>query len=293
MLAYNVAGTYINVKSENRYLKDRMKGFQCNSDNTPDISVEIDQLPSIDKPEGKLIIEDNIKWLKKENENEGYHIYSLDRTKTNILSHIDTDLEWTKARIKCFKPQLDENAPEVLKTWSDHYSFMLMGIVFRNNLLNNGGIVMHASSIAWEGKGLLFTAPSGTGKSTHVRLWEKYYGDAVTVVNDDTPAIRFHDDTPILCGTPWSGSSDKFDNKEVPIKAIVALSQAPENSIKQLNVFEALPMIMPRCFLPYFDEELMKKAYTALEKLVKNVPVYHLKCRPDKEAMELVHQCVR
>ncbi|MDF2988028.1 MAG: hypothetical protein K0R50_3538 [Eubacterium sp.] len=293
MLAYNVAGTYINVKSANVYLRERMKCFTCDMNKDPDISVEIDQCSSIDKPSGRMIIEDNIKWLKKENEEEGYHIYSLDRTKTNILSHIDTDLDWTIANIKCFKPPLDENAPEVLKTWSDHYSFMLMGIVFRNNLLNNGGIVMHASSIAWEGKGLLFTAPSGTGKSTHVGLWEKYLGDAVTVVNDDTPAIRFNNDIPLLCGTPWSGSSDKFANTEVPIKAIVALSQAPENSIRKLEIFEALPMIMPRCFLPYFDEELMKKAYIALEKLVKSVPVYHLMCRPDKEAMELVHKCVR
>ncbi len=293
MPAYNVAGTYINVKAEIDYLTDRMKEFRCELLGEPDISVKIDQCPSIDRPQGHMLIEDNIKWLKKFNENEGYHIYSLDRTKTNILSHIDTNMEWSEARIKCFKPELDENAPIQLKMWSDLYSFMLVGMVFRYNLLNSGGIVMHASSIAWQGKGILFTAPSGTGKSTHVRLWETYLGEAVRVVNDDTPAIRFEDGKPVLCGTPWSGSSDKFANMEVPIKAIVALSQAPENSIRKLEVYEALPMIMPRCFLPYFDGELMKKAYTAIEKIINRVPVYHLKCRPDKEAMELVYQCVK
>ncbi|OPX44812.1 hypothetical protein CLHUN_13660 [Ruminiclostridium hungatei] len=293
MLVYNVAGTYIKVNSGNGYLKERMKGFLCNVTESPHMSVQIDQCSRIERPEGSVIIEDNINWLRKEEEASGYHIYSLDRTKTNILSHIDTNLEWTNANIRCFKPELDENAPTVLKMWSDHYSFMLMGIVFRNNLLNNGGIVMHASSIAWEGRGILFTAPSGTGKSTHVGLWEKYMGEAVTVVNDDTPAIRFEKGIPLLCGTPWSGSSDKFQNTEVPVYAIVVLEQAPENSIKLLEISEALPMVMPRCFLPYFDEVLMKKAYDVLGKLLNSVKVYHLKCRPDREAMELVRQWVK
>lgn len=115
----------------------------------------------------------------------------------------------------------------------------------------------------------------------------------MTVVNDDTPAIRFKDEEPILCGTPWSGSSDKFVNLEVPVKAIVVLSQAPQNSIRKLEIFEALPMVMPRCFLPYFDEELMKKAYIALDKILIKIPIYHLQCRPDREAMELVYQCVK
>lgn len=293
MFAYNVAGTYINIETNNNYLTNRMKGFLCKKPEKPDISVEINQSSHINKPQGRLLIEDSIRWLRKENENDGFHIYSTDKQQNNILSHIDTNLQWSNANIKCLKQEFDEDAPSSLKSWSDLFSFMLMGIVFRNNLLNKGGIVMHASSIAWKGKGILFTAPSGTGKSTHVNLWEKYMGDEVTVVNDDTPAIRFKGEEPILCGTPWSGSSDKFVNLEVPIKAIVALSQAPQNSIRKLGIFEALPMVMPRCFLPYFDEELMKKAYDVLEKIIEKIPIYHLQCRPDREAMELVYQCVK
>jgi len=293
MFAYNVAGTYINVETCNGYLTNRMRDFQCNKNENPDISVEIDQCSNIKKPQGRLLIEDSIRWLRKENEEDGFHVYSMDREENNILSHIDTNIEWSNANIKCVKQEFDTSAPGSLKRWSDVFSFMLMGIVFRNNLLNKGGIVMHASSIAWDGKGILFTAPSGTGKSTHVRLWEKYLGDAITVVNDDTPAIRFKNEEPMLCGTPWSGSSDKFVNIEVPIKAIVVLNQAPQNSIRKLEIFEALQMVMPRCFLPYFDEELMKKAYEVLENIIYKIPIYHLKCRPDREAMELVYECVK
>ncbi len=292
MYAYNVAGTLINVNTSNNYLIDRMKSFVCNSKDIPDISVEIEHCPYIDEPEGHLIIEDSIRWMKKDLET-GFHIYSVNETGNKVMAHIDTDMNWSRAHIRCVTLENEQSAPNFVRTGPNLYSFLLLGIVFRNNILNNGGIVMHASSIAWEGKGILFTAPSGTGKSTHVRLWEKYFGDAVSVVNDDTPVIRFREDTPMLCGTPWSGSSDKFTNLEVPVKAIVVLSQATENSIRMLSVSEALPVVMPRCFLPYFDEKLMEKAYMILEKILKEVPVYYLKCKPDEEAMELVHQCVK
>jgi len=292
MHAYNVAGTFIHVNTSNNYLIDRMKSFMCSCSNNPDISVDIEHCPYIDEPEGQLIIEDRIKWLKKNSE-AGFHIYSLSETGNKVIAHIDTDINWSRARIRCAAPENEQNAPDFVKTGPNLFSFLLLGIVFRNNILNSDGIVIHASSIAWEGKGIIFTAPSGTGKSTHVGLWEKYLGDAVSVVNDDTPVIRFREDIPMLCGTPWSGSSDKFTNIEVPVKAIVVLSQAPENRIRKLSVFEALPEVMPRCFLPYFDEKLMEKAYIVLEKLLTKVPVYSLECRPDKEAMELVYQCVR
>lgn len=293
MFAYKVAGTEMNVQTNNDYLTSRMKAFQCGRHDQPDINVRIDQCPVIEKPTGKLIIDDQIKWLRKEDAVNGFHVYSTDRDDNYVLSHIDTDIGWNNVSIKCFKREFHISAPEQLKRWSDIHTFALMGIAFRNNLLNNNGIVIHASSIDWMGKGIIFTAPSGTGKSTHVRLWEKHFGDAVTVVNDDTPAIRMIDDKPVLFGTPWSGSSDKFVNTSVPLNAIVVLSQAPENKIRQLQPHEILPMIMPRCFLPYFDEELMKKAYEVVGNIISKVPVYHLECRPDKEAMELVYQCVK
>lgn len=293
MFAYNVAGTNIHIETCNSYLTNRMKTFECNENESPDISVEIEQCSHISEPVGRLLISESIKWLKKDDKNGGFHIYSTGSNENQILSHIETNNEWSSANIRFLKQEFDDNASELLKKWPDMHTFMLMGIVFRNNLLYKDGIVMHASSIAWDGKGILFTAPSGTGKSTHVRLWEKYFGESVRVVNDDTPAIRFIDDIPMLCGTPWSGSSDKFENITVPIKAMVVLNQAPDNSIRKLDTFDALQGIMPRCFLPYFDEELMTKAYNVLENLINKVPVYHLDCTPDKEAMELVYKCVK
>jgi hypothetical protein len=113
------------------------------------------------------------------------------------------------------------------------------------------------------------------------------------MLNDDCPAIRVSDGQPFVYGTPWSGSSNIFINSKVPILAVVLLEQAPENTIRQLSNHEAVNKLMPRCFLPYYDSRLMDMAINTLEKIISAVPVYLLKCRPDREAVELVHQCVK
>ncbi|HEX3027727.1 MAG TPA: hypothetical protein VHT34_00120 [Clostridia bacterium] len=112
------------------------------------------------------------------------------------------------------------------------------------------------------------------------------------MVNDDTPAIRFINGVPMLSGTPWSGSSEKFANIQIPVKAIVILEQYPENVIRKLKPVEALPMLMPRCLLPYFDEKTMAIACQLIEKLLAKVDLYHLRCLPDKDAVELVYESV-
>lgn len=288
MIGYNIANRNINIECENEYLTNRLNPFMTKTHDKPDMQITIERCKNLSEPKGKVVVDDKVVWIKRD-EADGFHVIRKDESQKYMLAHLETDIGWNDVKIKCLdipKARTEES------NWDDFYSFVLTGIAFRNNIINNEGIVVHSSSISWNGKGLLFTAPSGTGKSTHVRLWEQYFKGAVTVVNDDTPAVRIIDNIPMLCGTPWSGSSDKFANERIPLCAIVILEQAPQNSIRRLTPIEALPKMMPRCFLPYFDEKLMEKAYIVIEKLLNTIPIYFLQCRPDKEAMELVHQCV-
>ncbi len=294
MNTYKIAGIKINIESDNKYLIDRLEPFsECNSEE-PDLYAELQRCKHIDEPSGELIVNDFVRWLRKGDGESGFHIYQKDKMSGKIMAHVETDQNWSHNTIKCIDANFD--SPKIYtktKNWMENFSFLLMGILFRNKLINYDGIVIHASSIAWRNKGLLFTAPSGTGKSTHVRLWEKYMGNEVTVVNDDTPAIRFSGETPMLCGTPWSGSSDKFANLQVPVGAIIILQQAPTDNIRKLTPVEALPMLMPRVFLPYFDKQLMVKAYDVIDRIITKVPIYLLNCTPEKTAMELVYECVK
>jgi len=297
MNSFKIADIKMNIETDNKYLKERMKIFQTYIHKNPDMMLNIQSCNHINEPSGTLLVDESLRWLKKENGESGYHIYAVDQSRKHVIAHMDTNEDWSRVSISClhlnYEPE-DTDAEDIeMFDWMEYYSFMLAGIAFRNHLLTRDGIVIHSSSISWEGKGIVFTAPSGTGKSTHVKLWERYIGQKVTTVNDDTPAIRIKEGDPVLYGTPWSGSTDKFNNTSVPLAAVVVLEQSSENTIRELSAAEALPKVMPRSFLPYFDENLMIKAYEVLEKIISSVPFYLLRSRPDKEAVELVYQCVR
>lgn len=167
---------------------------------------------------------------------------------------------------------------------------MMMALVFRNVILQHNGLILHSSAMKYKGYGVVFSAASGTGKTTHTTLWEMHRG--ADIINDDNPAIRMFEDETYVYGTPWSGKSTKFSNDKLPLKAIVLLEQSPTNEMIQLKPAEAVARLMPRVFLPYQDEALMKIAIDNVSQLIARVPIYLLKCRPDVEAMELVEKCL-
>ena len=152
---------------------------------------------------------------------------------------------------------------------------------------------MHGSAISYEGKGIVFSAPSGTGKSTHAGLWKRYYGDRVEHINDDKPAIRFDERAPVLYGTPWSGKTDTNSNISAPLKAIVFLKQAPENRIQRLSVSDAVAYIHRETVRPFYDEALSMKVLETAERLIQSVPVFLLECTISQQAVDLVKSTMK
>lgn len=168
------------------------------------------------------------------------------------------------------------------------FEYMCTGEAFANRLAYLGGLVMHGSAISYEGNGIVFSAPSGTGKSTHAGLWKQQYGERVLHINDDKPAIRFEAGVPVVYGTPWSGKTDTNSNISAPLKAIVFLKQAPENRIQPLSVADALEHIYRETVRPFYDEALGLKVLDTAERLIQSVPVFLLECTISSEAVELV-----
>lgn len=168
------------------------------------------------------------------------------------------------------------------------FEYMCTGEAFANRLAYLGGLVMHGSAISYEGKGIVFSAPSGTGKSTHAGLWKQHYGERVLRINDDKPAIRFEEGVPIVYGTPWSGKTATNANDSAPLKAIVFLKQAPENRIQPLSVADALEHIYRETVRPFYDETLGMKILDTAERLIQSVPVFLLECTISSQAVELV-----
>lgn len=150
-------------------------------------------------------------------------------------------------------------------------------------VVQSGGIILHSSFVDVGGKAVLFTAPSGTGKSTQAALWEKLRGAAV--INGDRTAIRFENNGPVACGIPYAGSSWICHNISLPLAAVVYLSQSESTTIQRLSGFAAFRAIWEGCSVNLWNNADIESVSAAVEQVAITVPVYHLACRPDESAV--------
>ena len=147
---------------------------------------------------------------------------------------------------------------------------------------DKGTVLFHAAVVSHEGRGYMFLGPSGTGKSTHARLWMKYI-EGVELVNDDNPVVR----DGIVYGSPWSGKTACYRNVEYPLGGIVLLSQAPYNKIYRLRGLQAYAALVPSISGMRWDARIADGLHETENRLAAEVPVWHLECLPDEEAARL------
>lgn len=148
------------------------------------------------------------------------------------------------------------------------------------------GVLLHCAWIRWKGRGILFTAPSGTGKSTQAQLWCDLMG--AELINGDRAAIRIRDGRADACGIPMSGSSDVRKNEVMPIGAIVYLSQAKDCKVERLRGVRAFRRLWEGCTVPTWDREDVEIITDTVSRIISQVPVFHLACTPDRRAVELL-----
>lgn len=153
-------------------------------------------------------------------------------------------------------------------------------------LLANQAVILHASVIDWNGRGILFTAPSGIGKSTQARLWAELEG--AEIINGDRAITRRREDGYTVYGSPYAGTSGIYQNRSVPLNAMVVLSQAHENAIHRLTPATAFRRILPQVTALPWDVGFMNALTELLLDMVPQVPIYHLACLPDTDAVELL-----
>ena len=146
---------------------------------------------------------------------------------------------------------------------------------------------VHAAVVSCEGKGYLFLGPSGTGKSTHARLWLKHF-EGTELVNDDNPVVR----DGVVYGSPWSGKTPCYRNVSVPIGGIVRLSQAPYNKIRRLSGIEAYVDLAESVGGKFWDSRIAEDLHQTMNRLAQTIPMWHLECLPDEEAARLCHDSV-
>lgn len=152
-------------------------------------------------------------------------------------------------------------------------------------------MLMHASVIRHQGKGYLMTAPSGTGKSTHTRLWYDNI-PGCDLMNDDNPVVRIVDGQAIVYGSPWSGKTRCYRNIQAPVGGIVRIQQRPENSIRTLSPLEAFSNLLPAISNMKWDKRVYKGICDGIAELIRLCGMYELGCLPDAAAAHLCHDTI-
>ncbi len=164
----------------------------------------------------------------------------------------------------------------------------MLRIAFSQAILRRDGISIHASAVAADGKAWLFLGKSGTGKSTHARLWLRNVPGS-HLINDDNPAVRIVNGTPLAYGTPWSGKTPCYRNESYPVGAFTRLIQAGENIFTEKKDLDAFVAVLPSCSAIHSDQGLQSLLCDTLARLAGLVKVAELRCLPDDGAALLCH----
>ena len=193
-------------------------------------------------------------------------------------SDICISADW-RALKKC-QPHLTDEACEYLMTGSSFY----------HQLVNFDGLMVHSSAVVMDGKAYIFSAPCGTGKSTHTSLWIKAFGaDRVQLLNDDKPALRCIDGEWFAYGTPWSGKYNLSVNVRVPLAGICMLNRGEVNKIEPYGGASVVRALLEQTVREN-SPEFMSKVLGLLDNLITMVPVWRLECNMELDAAILSHR---
>lgn len=248
------------------------------------INLSESNIPSI---EVKAIIDNEIRFLNDFeiiefsveiiNHTDPIELVYFDSINQLPVSKLTIFAPYQKALLECYVND------ESIKNYLFKASFLEY---FKMRLLFTPGIMLHAAAINWKGKSILFSASSGTGKSTQAKLWCQY--ENAEIINGDRPSITVFKDMVEVHGTPWSGSERIIRNVSAPVSCIIVLEQAKVNELIELSKEEAFVSLLPRFFMPSYNAYLTGKALDVIEQIIARVPIYKLKCRPDVGAVEVL-----
>ncbi len=150
-------------------------------------------------------------------------------------------------------------------------------------------VLCHGSAVAVDGEAYLFIAKSGTGKSTHTRLWRELLGERAVMVNDDKPLVHVTEAGAVVYGTPWDGKHHLSRNIDVPLKAVCILTRGAENRIEPVTPAEAFPMLMQQVYRPA-DPASLSKTLNLIEKLAASVSLWRLSCNMELDAARVAYE---
>lgn len=210
---------------------------------------------------------------------------SFGRTQRQAVPYLCDSEQIADIIVKSNREAVKDRYPDVS---DDIAEYLSTGSSFYRQLLTYDGFMLHSSAVVVDGKAYLFSANSGTGKSTHTKLWLQYLGDRAYILNDDKPALRMIDGKWYAFGTPWSGKDDISVNAGVELAGIAVLERAESNEIVPHKGRQAVFDIFSQTNRPK-AYELRDKLLMLIDKLIADIPIWKLKCNMELEAAEVAY----
>jgi hypothetical protein len=268
------------------YILDSFRDFQIDiADGKADITINISpEKAPVTVDMGLLRTDESIAW------GDRFRFYEKEDTFITTIVNEQGNGTWYQYSNRNFEqstiyvPESSAAEQSAVITWM---SMMIFG---QASLLHDT-IMIHASVVNHEGNGIAFLGKSGTGKSTHSRLWLTHIPNTV-LLNDDNPAVRITAEGIFIYGTPWSGKTPCYKNERLPLKAFVRLQQAPANTFTWQPGLKGFIAVLPSCTAIRWNKDLFAGMNTILEKIVAEIPVGYLQCLPDAAAAQLCHSFI-
>lgn len=285
---YEIAGLQLELRFPSALNLDHILpsfvGFRAEHSSGTSVAVVTfreDEVPS-EEEWGTLRSDISLVW------GDNFRFYEQEDAFVTLIKHKVKDKQWMMKSTKDFKESRIYGKAEDPRI-GEFVSWLLM-VVFGQVGLQHRLILIHASVIAYQQKqGVAFLGKSGTGKSTHSRLWLKHIPDT-ELLNDDNPVVRLEEDgKAMIYGTPWSGKTPCYKNKCVELKGFVRLEQAPLNRFTWKKGTESLVAVLPSCTALRWNKDLFNAMTDTLSQLVEQVNVGYLECLPDADAAKASH----
>lgn len=185
--------------------------------------------------------------------------------------------------------QIDKEMPPNKKDYAVEINAALRK--FAEELPKYDAVLMHACSFETGGKGIAFGARSGTGKTTHMLLWQKLLGDKLTVVNGDKPIVRFADGVLYVYGTPWAGKEGLHNNIRAPLTDICSIKRSTTNSTKRLNKEEGYMILLNQIYMPN-DAQMRIKTLELADRIANSVNFWEISCNMDIQAAQVSYSTI-
>lgn len=282
----SIGGLLIRVDSEAPapagLIGDRLRAFEISSPSRdPDVRLLWRSQDPTAIRLGETLFDPGSIWrLHRSHDNQGYVAvvaYGDDGRLTRRASVIEADMGWSDCRLT---EAVDHEG------WSSLLNLGVGELLVRTRIVRDRGILFHSSAVDDSGKGILMVGHSGAGKSTQSLIWAEQ--PRTVVLSDDRVAVRLAGDAPTAFGTPWGGTAGIAKNSSVPLNVILVLEQSPTNELIPLTPEQALPLLLVRSFLPYWDGELINAAMDTLLTIIERTRVYVFRCRADASVIPIV-----